>query len=253
MNVIRTMLRTARRGPLVAALLIAATAVFSTVAWAASQDGTPASATSNSTISVEGMGDIEVQPDAVSIVLGVTIIEDTLAEAQQTATSSMNDVLAALEAQGVPSEDIETLSYSVQVLQTTDENGLPVPGTNQFEVSNRVRVILRDTDAVGTMLDAVVQAGANTISGVNFIATDASEAAADARALAVEDARLKAEQLADAAGLRLGDVISINETFGPSVVTAPATGGGGTTAPVPIVSTAETVSAGVEITFELVG
>lgn len=204
------------------------------------------------TVTVNGHGAVMVAPDAASVTAGVTITEETLSGAQQTATETMTAIMDALDAQGIAREDIQTASYYVQVLQSYDETGMP-SGINQFQVSNQVNVTIRDIDAVGTTLDAVVEAGANTIYGVNFIVTDSKAAAAEARILAVEDARNRAEQLASAAGLSLGEILTISETFGPQPMPIGMAGGGGAMeSAAPIEAGSTSISVDVQITYNLV-
>ncbi|MBX3071806.1 MAG: SIMPL domain-containing protein [Thermomicrobiales bacterium] len=221
---------------------------------AIAQDATPTVPTSagGPTITVVGHGAVMVPPDAASVTAGVTITEDTLSVAQSTANETMTAILAALEAQGIESQDIQTAGYYVQVIQSWDENGMP-SGINQFQVSNTVNVTIRDIDAVGATLDAVVEAGANTIYGVNFIVTDSGEAADQARTLAVQDAQRRAEQLAAAAGMSLGDIVSISETFGPNPIPVAMGGAGGAAmeSSVAIEAGSTTVSVDVQITWEL--
>lgn len=236
---------------LASALLISAVTAAVSLSPAAAQEATPAPTYSGPTVTVNGHGSVMTTPDAASVVVGVTITEDTLSAAQQGATDTMTAVLAALEAQGIASEDIQTASYYVQVLQNYDENGMPTE-INQFQVSNQVNVIIRDVNAVGTTLDAVVAAGANTIYGVSFIVTDASEPAAEARVLAVEDARTRASQLAEAAGMSLGQILSMNETYGPSPLPYKYGGAGAAMeSAVPIEAGSSTVAVDVVIVFEL--
>ncbi|CAN5617483.1 hypothetical protein BH23CHL4_BH23CHL4_02700 [soil metagenome] len=237
--------RLVRNSALTLAILVAFAATGS-VSRVVAQDATPiAAAAGGPTVSVMGHGAVMVTPDAASVVAGVTTTEDTLSSAQQTATTTMTSILEALSAQGIAAEDIQTASYYVQVIQSYDENGMP-SGINQFQVSNQVNVLIRDIDAVGSTLDAVVEAGANTIFGVNFIVTDPGDAAAEARVLAVEDARTRAQQLAEAAGMTLGDLVSISETFGPNPLPY-SRGGAGDAAEMAVPVEAGTASVTVDV------
>jgi len=246
--------RFVRNTALTLAILGTAVATFGSGSGAAAQDATPVTAAAGGpTVSVSGHGAVMVTPDAASVVAGVTVTEDTLSVAQQTATGTMTEILAALTAQGIADEDIQTASYYVQVIQSYDENGMP-SGINQFQVSNQVNVLIRDIDAVGSTLDAVVEAGANTIFGVSFIVTVPGDAAAEARVLAVEDARTRAQQLAEAAGMTLGDLVSISETFGPSPL--PSGRGGAmdmAEMAVPVEAGTARVSVDVQVVYELNG
>lgn len=247
--------RLVRNSALTLAILVAAFAAMGSMSGVAAQDGTPVTTTADGpTVSVNGHGAVMITPDAASVVVGVTITEDTLSGAQQTATDSMNAILEALSAQGIADEDIQTASYYVQVIQNYDESGMP-SDISQFQVSNQVNVLIRDIDAVGSTLDAVVEAGANSIFGVNFVVTDPGDAAAEARVLAFEDARTRAQQLAEAAGMTLGDLVSISETFGPNPLPYSRAGGAGAAAEMaaPIESGQSTVTVDVQVIFELNG
>lgn len=178
----------------------------------AAQDATPISSGNVATVSVSGIGSVSVSPDTASVQLGVTVTDTTLADAQAAASTQMEAVIAALEAAGVEDKDIQTSSYYVSVVQNYDSNGNPSEVVS-FQVQNMVNVIIRDIAKVGDVLDGAVAAGANTIYGVNFYVDDATAAASQARTLAVEDARQRAEELAAAAGKTLGDVVSITEGY----------------------------------------
>jgi uncharacterized protein YggE len=78
-----------------------------------------------------------------------------------------------------------------------------------------LRVTVRDTDQLGELLDAAVNAGANSIYGVTFYVDDQTAAASEARVEAVEDARTKAEELASAAGMTLGPMVALSEGTTP--------------------------------------
>jgi uncharacterized protein YggE len=80
-------------------------------------------------------------------------------------------------------------------------------------VDNTVFVTLRDLESLGDVLDAVIEAGANSINGIQFDVADRTEALSEARKAAVADARAQAEELAAAAGLELGAIQNIS-TYG---------------------------------------
>ena len=106
-----------------------------------------------------------------------------------------------------------------------------------YIVDNTVLVTVRYLDQLGEIMDAVVEAGANSIFGIQFDASDKTQALSEARKAAAEDARVKAEDLALAAGVTLGDVKSINEFGGVPVPVFEGKGGGEfdtTTAQVPV-------------------
>jgi uncharacterized protein YggE len=219
---------------------------------ASAQDSTPMAA-GIPTVSVSGHGEVSVPPDTASVTIGVDIIKPTLGEAQEEATTQATAVIDALKAAGVADEDIQTEYFSVNILRDYSENADPTLITG-FEIVNQLNVTVRDTDMLGELLDAAVNAGANSIYGVNFYVDDKTAAASDARKDAVADARVKAEELASAAGMTLGPVVSIAEGAPPIVSPVYGRGGGGMAmaeAAVPVEAGSTTVAVDVQVTYEL--
>jgi uncharacterized protein YggE len=234
------------------AVALVATTLFAGSHPASAQDATPAAGSSTATVSVSGVGIAIVTPDTASVQLGVTVTEDTLAEAQATASTQMEAIIDALKAAGVADKDIQTSTYYVSVLQNYDSNGNPSEVTS-FQVQNQVNVVIRDISKVGDVLDGAVAAGANTIYGVNFYVDDSTAAASEARALAIQDAHQRAQELAEAAGMTLGPVVSITEgaSYGPIY----GRGGGGmaaeAAASTPIQAGTSTVQVDVTVVYQL--
>jgi uncharacterized protein YggE len=206
------------------------------------------------TVSVSGHGQVTVPPDTASVSMGIDVIQPTLAEAQKQATAQATAVIAALKAAGIADEDIQTDYFSVNILRDYSENADPTQITG-FEIMNQLQLTVRDTDKLGELLGKAVTAGANSINGVTFYVDDQTAAAREARTLAVEDARTKAEELAAAAGLTLGPVIAIAEgTVAP--MPPPMYGGAGgamakAEADVPVQPGSSTIAVDVAMTFAL--
>jgi uncharacterized protein YggE len=225
------------------------------------------------TVSVSGHGEVNVPPDTAAVSIGIDVIQPTLAEAQQQATAQATAVIEALKAAGIADEDIQTAYFSVNILRDYDavapavapadatvgapaesENVDPIQITG-FEIVNQLQVTVRDTDMLGELLDEAVNAGANSINGVTFYVEDQIAAASEARSLAVEDARTKADELAAAAGLTLGPVVSIAEgAVSPILPPLPAAAGGDMAmaeAAVPVQPGTSTVAVDVSMIFQL--
>lgn len=200
------------------------------------------------TITVTGYGSVSVTPDTASVIIGVNIVDPVLADAQAEASDQMTAIIATLNAEGIEDADIRTSNYSVNVNQSYDSNGTPGEVTG-YTVSNQVSVTVRELSKLGALLDSVVAQGANSIWGVNFYLADPTDAAKQARELAVADAMERADQIAAAAGSSVGDIISISEATSPYATDLYAKGAGG--AGVPIQTGSSVVSAAVTITFAL--
>ncbi|MEA2584191.1 MAG: uncharacterized protein QOF33_2276 [Thermomicrobiales bacterium] len=239
----------------VIALLGAASFGVFGVKGSAAQDATPPPGTAQNpaTVYVSGNGTVTITPNTASVIVGVNIVEKTLSSAQEKATMQMTAVIDALKAAGIDEKDIQTVNYSVNILQDYDQNGNPMT-INGYQVSNQVNVTVRDLDKLGSILDTVVGQGANAIYGISFYVDDPSTAASQARTLAVEDAKKKADELAAAAGMKVGRILSISETYSPSPMPMPYGRAAAEDAAmsVPIQAGTTTVQVQVQVTYELV-
>lgn len=236
------------------AAMLTLTGLVGTMSFAKAQDATPTTGGGQNpaTVSVNGHGSVSLPPDTASIVLGVDVTKPTLSEAQAAAADQMTAILTALKKAGVKDKDIQTVNYSVYVLRNYDNSGAAGAITG-FQVTNQVNVIVRDVKKVGDLLDAVVGAGANNIYGISFYVDDTTGPASQARKLAVQDATRKAQELADAAGMTLGRVVSINEntsTTPPPIPYAAADSAKGA-AGTPVETGSTEVSVDVSMAFEL--
>lgn len=220
---------------------------------ASAQDATPAAGATPATVSVSGVGIVTTTPDTASVQLGITVTEPTLADAQNQASTQMQAIIDALVASGVEEKDIQTSSYYVSVVQNYDSNGNPSEVTN-FQVQNLVNVVVRNIDDVGPILDGAVAAGANTVYGVNFYVDDSSTSSSEARALAVQDAEKRAQELATAAGMTLGPVVSITEGYssGPIYGKGGNAGAAESAAPAPIQVGTTTIQVDVTVVYQLI-
>lgn len=164
-------------------------------------------------VTVTGEATVSVAPDAAVIRIGVTTAGKTAREASEVNARQMTAVLAAIRQSGIPDRDVQTSFLSVQPQYNPNESG--TARLTGFQVTNRVTVTIRDVDSLPAILDRAIAAGANEMSGIEFIVTEQSKMLDQARSEAIADARRKAELYAQAAGARLGPVISIAED-GPS-------------------------------------
>jgi uncharacterized protein YggE len=207
-------------GALVVALAIAALGIATLGPWstAAAQEQPAASAvTLPRTITVVGEGTVAVEPDVATVQIGVETTGASAAEASAEATAVMDAVLAALTQLGIPSRDIQTSGFSIWVERPSGPDGQPSDQVI-YRVNNSVTVTIRDLSAVGDVLDAAIEAGANNIYGVNFSISDPDEVMAEARKIASQNARARAEELASLHGVAVGEVVSISEVIGGGAV-----------------------------------
>ncbi len=174
------------------------------------------------TISVSGSGTVSADPDKMVIRLGVETMAETASEALSQNSQQMQAVIDALKEADLPAADIQTQTVQLRPQYEAPEREptkaqqreaeAQEPELVGYVASNIVEASSEDLDAVGALLDAAVQAGANRVEGIRFEASDSAELLSQAREAAWEDAAQKAQQLADLAGVELGNVISINES-----------------------------------------
>jgi uncharacterized protein len=164
------------------------------------------------TITVSGSGFISIVPDRVVFVVGVSTQAGTAEQAMEENNQRMQALIDTLLGAGVSQADIQTQSISLFPQYASE----PQPSSEEREITgyvaiNTVRVESGDIDAVGTLLDAAVGAGGNTIHSVAFEISNPAQALDEARQMAWDNARHKARQLAGLAGVPLGPVISVTE------------------------------------------
>lgn len=163
-------------------------------------------------ITVGGTGVAYGEPDMAILTVGVNVYAPTVREALDEADAVMGAVKAAAQVLGVAETDVRTTGLFVWREDRYDDEGNVV--SERYTVRHNYQVIVRQVDVAGDVLSAVVDAGANNVDGIEFTFSEASGLAAEARRLAVEDARDRAGQLADLAGVVLGAPLAIVEGAG---------------------------------------
>jgi uncharacterized protein YggE len=167
------------------------------------------------TITVSGQGQITATPDQARLSAGVVTQDQTAAAALDTNTKAMNSVFAAMKRLGIPDNKIRTSTFTLTPQYSPFRPDNPEARTIVgYLVSNQVTIIVNDIGKVGATLDALIRSGANQAYGVVFEIADEKPLLERVRRAAVAEATTKARTLADAAGVALGPVLSIQETGG---------------------------------------
>ena len=193
------------------------------------------------TVTVSGTGVVNAVPDEAEISAGVESRAPTAKAALAANAAAMRKVLDALRAKG--GKDVTTQTVSVST--SFDDQGQP----NGFVASN-VASAATSLDGAGALIDAAVDAGANTVYGPALSRSDADELYRDALEKAVEDAKGRAEVLAKAAGREVGRVTAMTET-GASESPLFAKEAMAARDSTPVVSGPQETTATVSVTFEL--
>jgi uncharacterized protein len=202
------------------------------------------------TVTVTGDGATQARPDRMTISMGVRARQPTASAALADASRSARALIEVLTTAGVADADIAT--HDLSLYPTFDQQtGERLVG---FEASTNLTVIVRggDADAGGQLLDTAASAvgDAITLHGISFSIDEPTALQDAARLAAVASAKAKAEQLATANGLKLGDVVTINEGSGSSTpMFARASFAADS---MPLQPGSQSVTASVTITYQLV-
>ena len=162
---------------------------------------------------VTGTGKVSAVPDIAILSLGTEAQEASVAQAQSEASQAMEKVMATLKTNGVADNDIQTQQFSIDQVTRWDnvkEENIVVG----YRVTNIVTAKIRAMDKIGTIIDAVAVAGGDLtrINSIAFSIDDPSPYQQQARIKAVADAQAKAKQLADLAGITLGELTYVSES-----------------------------------------
>lgn len=161
-------------------------------------------------ITVSGEARVEAVPDMARITLGVSYEAREARAAVDAVSRAMAQSLEQLAALGIEARDIQTLGLTLYPVQSDRSySGSGPEKISGFHAANTVIVRVRDLEALGGVLDGVLEAGANQFGGLSFGVQDPAPLIAEARRQAVADARARAELLAEAAGVTLGPVLTI--------------------------------------------
>jgi uncharacterized protein YggE len=169
---------------------------------------------------VVGYATITAAPDIATSQLGVQTFATEVEPAVAENNRKTQAIIDALIREGIAEKDIQTSQFSIYPQRNYEDN--KPEEIIGYQVNNTLSVVMRDLEAVGEVLQSAIDAGTNNISGVTFSLDDPEPLRKDARIQAIKDARDRAESMAEAAGIKLGDVISLNELTYPGPITVRA-------------------------------
>ena len=166
------------------------------------------SAAAETRIAVNGTGETRISADTAVISLGVSARDRDVLKAQQTVNENIAGIRQALLSNGVAEENINTDYMSIYAIYDYNED---VEKVQAYNASTTLAVKVTDMDSVGKLIDEAFAAGANTLNGISFSASDTDEARDESLKAAVGEARAKAEVLAEASGLKITGIETISE------------------------------------------
>lgn len=162
-------------------------------------------------LSFEGVGKVYGVPNIANITIGMETKQKDLVTAQEANTKSQNKLLEEIKALNIESADIKTTSYNVYPWTEWD-------GTNNktlekgWIVNQQIAIKVRDLKNVAKVLEVAGKNQSTSITGPNFTIDDLSNLKAEARLLAIKDAKAKAEVASKELGIDLGKIVGYWET-----------------------------------------
>jgi uncharacterized protein YggE len=219
------------------------------------------------TISVRGHAEIRVVPDEVLLTLGVESFSEELDGAKADNDRRVTAIVAAAVAHGVSTEHLKTDYLEIEPRYKDSYEHQRLLG---YLVRKSIVITVRDLEAFEDLLAESLTAGANYVHGIEFRTTELRRHRDRARSLALVAAREKAEAMASEYGRLIGDAVTIGEGYsgfwspygswwggrwggGASQNVVQTAGGGGPQPNGPTAPGQLSISAGVNVTFELLG
>ncbi len=196
-----------QRDQLVATLSLAAMLLFiPRLSLAVAQEKSPS-------ITVFGSAVVSAEPDIAQLRIGVVTHHASASRALSMNKEAMSKLLKALQEHGVSKRDLQTSSLTLSPQYHHGTRGR-IPDISGYNATNLLQVKVRKLDTIGALLDNAVRTGVNRIEGVTFSVDDPATLKDKARRDAVTDARHKATLYAEAADVKLGKVLAVQEMPG---------------------------------------
>ena len=165
--------------------------------------------TDGTLLSVVADAQVSRAPDIATLSAGVVVQAADANAAMRANAAQMNKVMAAIKAAGIADRDVQTSGVSLYPQYRYVEN--QPPAITGYQASNTVNVKVRDMSRLAATLDALAASGANQINGPTFEIDQPEEAYDEARLAALAKAQARAKTYADALGLRVRRIVSIQE------------------------------------------
>ncbi len=201
----------------------------------------------------QGTGEVSAIPNTADISFGVTKTAATVADAQNQTNTAVTNILNAIKTLGIDAKDIKTTNYSVNPQYNYNAGNQTITG---YSVTQNIEVKLSPIEKASKAVDAATSNGANLVGGLTFTLDDATMQKLEdqARQKAVDAAKQKAQSLANAAGMKLGKIVDVEETPNEIPMPRPLLMGAGVaktdSAPTELPTGQSTISSTVTISYE---
>lgn len=201
----------------IAAFFIAATiyllsGLFGSSAWFKNIRAEVTSQPYARTITVSAEGKITTRPDIALVNLAVVAKGNTVKAVTKEGNEKMTNVIDAMKKLGIEDKDITSSQYSLYPNYSYEANR--APKITGYTLNQEIKVKIRDLTKVEDVLDTGITSGANQVGQLSFDVDDMTKVKKEARQKAFDAAKEKAQEMADAAGVNLGRVVTFSEGGG---------------------------------------
>jgi len=203
-------------------------------------------------VTVNGTGHVSIAPDRYTFNIGVQTIATTVDDGVRENNARVAAVIAALKQAGAKATEIRTSNFSIYPQQDYQQGR--APRITGYQINNSVTVTRDKVGDAGKLLQAAINAGVNTSSGLQFEVSDPTRGRDEGLRAAFDDAKSKATLLAKAAGRSLGRALTINEGGAeqpPPIPRMMTMRGQAAAAEVPVESGTQELTFSVTVVFEL--
>ena len=163
----------------------------------------------DTSLTVRGVGVVNTEADCARIVLGVRETREDALQAQAVVNEKLNAIVAALTEAGVDSKDMGTENLYIYANYDYSSSEERLIG---YSATNTISITTMQMDKVGEYIDIAFSQGANTLESIYFSKQNSGDIQNEALQLAVQNAYEKAQSIADALGMEIKSLESIDES-----------------------------------------
>jgi len=164
------------------------------------------------TFTVAGEASRYVKPDTANLVLSTVVRDETARKVQEKASQIMTDAVDAIKALGLEEKEIQTSSYNVspeyKYVEATGEQEIYA-----YSTTITLTIKTQKVDKVSDVLDAATSKGVNSVNSFSFSIEDVEKVQEELKLEAIADAKRKAKDMASEAGLKLGKVLNVYDSY----------------------------------------
>ena len=171
----------------------------------------------NRTMRVRGKGNLKVRPDMTRVSISLANTCKNYDEALSISAENSNLLRKIVCELGFAESDLKTVSFDVDVQNESyrDRNDNWKKRFVGYKVSHSLKFdFASDNDLLGRLLGRIAACPAKPEFGISFFVKDTEAAKNQLLGNAIRDAKAKAFVLAEASGVKLGDIRNIDYSWG---------------------------------------